>query len=299
MAEYTIDKFTFGGNTYNIEQPTIPTNVSAFTNDAGYLTAHQTIPVTDVRLNGSSIVSSGIANITDTSGNLSINGALTAGGNITIPNNYIYKSKNTSNTERNLLRYNTENNLIIGSYSQRGDYDSEESIGGGILLFGKYVSLYTNSDTTATGDRSLLINSSGDATFSGNITANGHSTHIGYTTDTISSSVNVTTGSTWKTISSPTLTVSEGTWIIFATISVPGSTTGDRAVGITYNSQSGNIAMSRHIQRAAAGSSIAAILNTSTIVDVPAAGRTYQIELFQNSGSTQSVTGYLRAVRIA
>ena len=70
--------------------PTVPTNVSAFTNDAGYLTAHQTIPVTDVTLNGSSIVSGGLAAITNSSGDVTFNG--------TVQGNLFYMDLSTSDS---------------------------------------------------------------------------------------------------------------------------------------------------------------------------------------------------------
>ena len=43
--------------------PVVPTNVSAFTNDAGYITSSD-IPVTDVQVDGASVVSSKVASIT-------------------------------------------------------------------------------------------------------------------------------------------------------------------------------------------------------------------------------------------
>lgn len=43
--------------------PVVPTNVSAFTNDAGYITSSD-IPVTDVQVDGTSVVSSKVASIT-------------------------------------------------------------------------------------------------------------------------------------------------------------------------------------------------------------------------------------------
>lgn len=70
--------------------PTVPTNVSAFTNDAGYLTAHQTIPVTNVTLNGSSIVSGGTAAITNANGDITFNG--------TVQGNLFYMNLSTSDS---------------------------------------------------------------------------------------------------------------------------------------------------------------------------------------------------------
>lgn len=48
---------------YINNKPTIPTKTSDLTNDSGFITSHQTIPVIDVQVNGVSVVTNKVANI--------------------------------------------------------------------------------------------------------------------------------------------------------------------------------------------------------------------------------------------
>ena len=94
--------------------PTVPTNVSAFTNDAGYLTS---APVSDITLNGSSIVSGGIADITDSSGNLTLDGSLTTGSFINLPNDISLRGYTSTGGTLNIGNVSPSNNVVLGNYS--------------------------------------------------------------------------------------------------------------------------------------------------------------------------------------
>lgn len=138
---------------------------------------------------------------------------------------------------------------------------------------------------------------SGNVSIAGGMTVGGHDSAIGTVATQVTQSISVTTGTTW-TIRNIQLQVSPGTWLVTAYASCPGSTTGDRALGITYGSATGNLVQSRVTQRANSGSSIAA-MQTTMVVATNTSNRTYTIEYWQNSNSTKTVEFRLNAVRIA
>lgn len=139
MADYTINKIAYDGNTYNLKDDT-----------SGY--------VKGATLNGSSIVnSSGIAEITDSNGNMSIDGTLSIATN----NIEAINQKNSAGTYRKLVAYSGSNNLAIGSSNQTSDYASASSgTGGHTLLYGYNVIFYTGTGGSTT--RSGYIDQSGN-----------------------------------------------------------------------------------------------------------------------------------------
>lgn len=192
MAEYTINKFTYGGNTYKLEQPSVP--------------------VTDVTVGGTSVVTSGVAEID--------------------------------------------------------------------------LSSYVTKD------------GSGNVSIAGGMTVGGHDSAIGET-KSATASISISSGTTWTNRNSGiVLDLSPGTWLVTAHASCPGSTTGDRGLGITYGTATGNLAQSRTTQRANASATIAT-MQTTMVVATNTSNRTYTIEYWQNSNSNKTVEFRLNAVRIA
>lgn len=94
--------------------------------------------VTDVTVNGTSVVSSGTAAITDASGNLTLNGQLDIGNQIVLPNNKGYRAKlYNSNTSISLISLSTSDNVVVGNYSSYSSTDTNNT-----NIYGKVVGLY-------------------------------------------------------------------------------------------------------------------------------------------------------------
>lgn len=165
------NKSTFSGNYEDLTNkptiPTVPTNVSAFTNDAGYLTSHQDISgKQDTLVSGTNIKTINNESILG-SGNIEIQGGgttYTAGTNIEITsenviNNTIpYEGKLTGGKVFGQKRANTViSGLGLGSY---------------VNVSGNQ-SLALGSSSTATGDNAITVGSSATATKSGSIAIGG------------------------------------------------------------------------------------------------------------------------------
>ena len=160
--------------------------------------------------------------------------------------------------------------------------------------------LVVNNTLAVGGDSDFAgdVDIAGDLTVTGSITAEGHSSAIGTIENLASVSVSVSSGTSWTRLTDTVLQVTPGTWLVTAYASCPGSTTGDRALGITYGSATGNLVQSRTTMRANAGSGIAAI-QTTAVVATNTANRNYAIEYWQNSGAAKSVEFRMSAVRIS
>lgn len=88
----------------------------------------------------------------------------------------------------------------------------------------------------------------------------------------------------------------KGVWMLTGTITFASNTTGRRAVRLTDAGTA--IACSEVVSPPANGAATA--LHTSAVVEnTTSSNRTYAMQCYQNSGSTQNVTGELRYVRIA
>ena len=139
---------------------------------------------------------------------------------------------------------------------------------------------------------------SGNVSIPGSLIVEGHDSAIGEI-KSATESFSISSGTTWTNRNSGiALTLSPGTWLVTAYASCPGSTAGDRGLGITYGSSTGNLAQSRVTQRANSGSSIAT-MQTTMAVATNTSNRTYTIEYWQNSNSNKTVEFRLNAVRIA
>lgn len=160
--------------------------------------------------------------------------------------------------------------------------------------------LVVNNTLAVGGDSDFAgdVDIAGDLTVTGSITADGHSSAIGTIENLTPVSVSVSSGTTWTRLTDTVLQLTPGTWLVTAYASCPGGTTGDRGLGITYGTATGNLVQSRTSMRANAGSSIAA-MQTTMVVATNTANRNYAIEYWQNSGSAKSVDFRLSAVRIS
>ena len=163
--------------------------------------------------------------------------------------------------------------------------------------YGEYAVIIGNGVSDSARNNALTVDWDGAVVAAGPITAQGHSSAIG-TIENVSATVSVSSGTSWGRKADTALQVDPGTWLVIASASCPGSTTGDRALGITYGSSTGNLAQSRTTMRANAGSGIAA-MQTTMVVATNTAARTYAIEYWQNSNAAKSVDFRLTAVRLA
>lgn len=176
------------------------------------------------------------------------------------------------------------NQVALGKYNVQDQADD-------------YAFILGNGTDDANRSNALTVDWAGAVVAAGPITAQGHSSAIG-TIESVSATVSVSSGTSWGRKADTALQVDPGTWLVIASASCPGSTTGDRALGITYGSATGNLVQSRTTMRANAGSGIAA-MQTTMVVATNTAARTYSIEYWQNSNAAKSVDFRLTAVRLA
>lgn len=184
-----------------------------------------------------------------------------------------------------------QNTLVSGSNIKT--VNSQSLLGSGD------VSISVPSKTSDLTNDSGFISedSSGNVSIAGSMTVEGHLSAIGYRPSQASGSKSVSSGTTWAR-QSVTLQVDPGVWIVTAYANCPGGTSGDRGLGITYGTSTGNMVQSRQTQRANAGGSVASMM-TTMVIGENSSSRTYDIEYFQNSGSAKTVEFRLNAVRIA
>ena len=146
-------------------------------------------------------------------------------------------------------------------------------------------------EVSYTGD----IVADGDATIGGDITVGGHATPIGYNGTTTNTSGTRGNSTSYAGIGLQ-VSLPKGVWMLTGTITFASNTTGRRAVRLTDAGTA--IACSEVVSPPANGAATA--LHTSAVVEnTTSSNKTYAMQCYQNSGSTQNVTGELRYVRIA
>lgn len=170
------------------------------------LSASDVGAVSDVKMNGSSVVTSGIAYVTDSSGNIHLN------GNVYLDtNNKGIMIKNTSNVSRTALALSSSNNLGLGY----GMYDANE---GETRIYGNTVRLFSHN--TIVANSPLIV---------GN-----HTSPIGTRySNSFTRSVSSGGGNTWVT-GSWSYELTAGTWILLAELTYDAETTGFRRAAWAY-----------------------------------------------------------------
>ena len=143
----------------------------------------------------------------------------------------------------------------------------------------------------------ISADSSGNVSLSGSITTGGHNNPIGYSTGNNTGTWSVTNASEVNVPSAnlTPLSLTPGTWIVFAEAEFASNSTGRRFIEIT-TSISGNISRSAVSQNAVSGSTTRML--TTTYLNLTNT-QTVTIRVFQNSGGARSTTFNLSAVRIA
>lgn len=169
-----------------------------------------------------------------------------------------------------------------GTVTAEGDI---ESLNGGIIATGADIGALTAGTVTTTGDASI----------GGDITVGGHATPIGYNGTTTNTSGTRGNSTSYAGIGLQ-VSLPKGVWMLTGTITFASNTTGRRAVRLTNAGTA--IACSEVVSPPANGAATA--LHTSAVVEnTTSSSKTYAMQCYQNSGSTQNVTGELRYVRIA
>lgn len=227
--------------------------------------------VNDVQMNGASVVTSGTAYITDNSGNMSIDGSLTTGSRITIPNNSRLYSKTTSSAEQMLIGIDNTNLIHIGASAT----SSNVAIG----MYGSNVTL----------------SKAGNLSIDGNITVNNHDSAIG----TIELGTNNRTTSVGTTVTTlATIALPAGKWIIQAYVQFPGGSAGYRRAFITDSSTGSGTAN----YGVSAGYAPSNTIVTQDPMLIPptltAASTTYYLRASASVSLTISYRG-MKAIRIA
>lgn len=259
MADYTIDRIKFGDNTYRLTDTA-----------SGYVTS---VPVSDVTLNGSSIVNSGVADITDSSGNLTLNGTLSANTLSLNQNHALYLDGSSSSSKVISADYGGANNVYWytpGYYVFRTDWDG-------------------------TNYKRVLNLSSSEAIFDVPITASNHSSRIGADGPDFSKG-SYTQHTTTSVNTLGTITLPAGDWILKGWIQFPGGTAGYRRVWVTSSSGTTATGSSTLNQSYAASSTICTV--QCILFTHPTSTTTYYLRGASNVELTISYCS-MDAIRIA
>lgn len=149
------------------------------------------------------------------------------------------------------------------------------------------------SGTTATYiEGSATVN--GSATVKGSLTVENHSTPIGWY-DGHNNTTSISSGTSYSAVSGSSITLSAGRYVLTASASFAGNTTGYR--GICFRSGSTNLVEGSAIQPTIPSTSWTTRVNASLIRDV-SSSETISLALVQNSGSALSTEWYIKAIRI-
>lgn len=133
----------------------------------------------------------------------------------------------------------------------------------------------------------------GSATVKGSLTVGNHSTPIGWY-DGHNNTTSVASGSSFTSVSGSSITLSPGRYVLTASASFAGNTSGYRGIGFYSNSL---ITEGSTIQATIPSTSWATRVSTSLIRNVEAS-ETISLALVQNSGSALSTQWYIKAIRI-
>lgn len=323
------NKSTFSGNYNDLTNkptiPTVPTKVSAFTNDAGYLTSVPSEYVTDTELNakgyltehqtlktinGNSLIGTGDITIEAGGGGGNAPIKLTAAANIWdldtgeyygdgVPITYYDLNLDTgeAGTALNTLQ------LSVRKATDSSGMTNWTFIGivSGELVYGTtvdytaygygYLGVFSNTvrtDYLKTINGQSLVGT-GDITISGG--GSSAAQPVAYNVTGAATSVSSASN---KTIAK--ITIPAGLYVMNAHVSFAANTTGVRKIyiGTTENSYANTRALA---DTRPASSHQATMSNINTILAVETQ-TTYYLNVYQNSGSSLSCSGSLRALRV-
>lgn len=134
----------------------------------------------------------------------------------------------------------------------------------------------------------------GSLTVGGSLTVDGHSTSIGWY-DGHNATTSIASGTSYAAVSGSSITLSEGRYVLTASASFAGNTSGYRGIG--FRSGSTNLIEGSAIQATIPSTSWSTRVNASLIRDV-SSSETISLALVQNSGSSLSTEWHIKAIRI-
>ena len=211
-------------------------------------------------------------------------------GGILMTNVYDIKVEITDAVGNTATAYSEVNSVIGFAVGLKND---RARFGGPVQKAGLQVDWVSDflDDVTMQGD--LMV--SGDVTFQGSIPiTQGDLSMTGSTLSDSPNSETVASGS-WKTVAS--MSVPAGVWLVFNTALFPANATGRRLITVSSTADSGNAYLLMLGDNRMAMSSGDTMCKSQSIITLSASTTLY-LNVFQDSGSSLSVTGRMQAIRI-
>lgn len=131
-------------------------------------------------------------------------------------------------------------------------------------------------------------------TMTGSLTLENHDSPIGWY-DGHNATTSIASGTSYSAVSGSAITLSAGRYVITASASFPGNTSGYRGIG--FRSGNSNITEGSSIEATIPSTSWTTRISTSLIRNVESS-ETISLTLVQNSGSALSTEWYIKAIRI-
>ena len=191
---------------------------------------------------------------------------------------------------------NYEDQLVMGKYNN--DAEAALIIGNGTSNTARSNALtvdWSGNIAAAGNVKGDTVTSTG-AMSAGSLTLGGHSSAVGDLV-TASPSESEASATDYVTLTSAYLSLTAGTWIITYSCYCDVNSASKRLAARLYNRTSGTAYNS---SRAIAQTSTTAALSVTGAIPVTFEGNTsIALQAYQNSGSAKTISGYMRAVRIA
>ena len=223
---------------------------------------------------------------------LTVGGTVTTRGSVIIPNNTFLYAKNNLNENRGLIRIANNNNLLIGSTTQREDFKKNGTTGGQTVVYGRGIYFYTGTSSSSNTGTTYIDTD-------GYIHINGHTTPIGanysesFSDSTLSSG---TSSYSWRGFG---LGLGTGVWVVTMYGSFSDNNSGQRWITIGYGPSINNVTQLTGSTQTtnALGNGWATGLVTTGILALSSTQNVY-IGMRQNSGNQLTISARCRAVRI-
>ena len=153
-----------------------------------------------------------------------------------------------------------------------------------------------NGTSDSARSNALVVDTSNNLTIAGDMTIGNHTSTVG--TIITATPSNSSSATDYATLTSAYLSLPEGTWVITYSCYCDLNSSGKRLAARLYNRTSGTTyTSSRAIGHT---SSTAAISVTGSIpIQIAANDTSIALQAYQSSGSSKTISGYMRAVRIA
>ena len=216
-------------------------------------------------------------------------------------------------------RINTPDPLSVGSTTNRVNGLNSTTLGTGLqaytdnqLVIGQYnkgdslVSVLNNSKAFIIGNGSIdnttgVITESNALTvdWSGNITVSNHNSPIGTLLEESASGVSIASNTDWHYVTGCQVELTPGSWIVSYSVMCTTLASGKRLGGALKNPNNESIYYGSRTMMHASTSSAGAVSGVfPCIVTDDATSVKVRLMAFQTQGSSQDISGYIRAMRI-